>query len=160
MTASDTTPTSSAHDRSPAARRLAEVEALSGIGSWEWEIASDRLVWSDQLRRIYGVLDTDAELSYADFISRVHPDDRDEVAATVQRAFEARDAFAVDHRIVLPDGTIREIHGRGHVLVGEDGNPERMLGSAQDVTEARAAEARRRRCVPPAAASLRQHEPR
>lgn len=128
---------------SPAAQRLAEVEALSGIGSWEWEITSDRLIWSDQLRRIYGVGDGEEVLSYDDFISRVHPDDRDDVQAIVQHAFEARSSFVIDHRIVHPDGVIRHLHSRGYVLLDEDGNPERMLGSAQDVTDARAAEQER-----------------
>lgn len=124
-----------------AAQRLAEVEAVSGIGSWEWEIASDTLYWSEQLCRIYGVDRARARtLGYDDFIGRVHPEDRDAVTAIVQRAFESRTPFELDHRIVLDDGAVRDIHSRGHVLVGDDGSPERMLGTAQDVTDARAAE--------------------
>ena len=123
-----------------AAQRLAEVEALSGIGSWEWEIATDTLYWSDQLRRIYGVEGEDRPLGYDDFIGRVHPADRDRVSAIVQQALEGRSAFEINHRIVLDDGAIRHIHSRGYVLVGDDGMPARMLGSAQDVSDARAAE--------------------
>ena len=126
-----------------AAQRLAEVEALSGIGSWEWEIATDRLDWSDQLRHIYGVEGSTAALGFDDFIGRVHPDDRDEVNGIVQRAFETHGTFEMEHRIVLDDGAVRHVHSRGHVQVNEDGSPERMLGSAQDVTDARVAEQRR-----------------
>ena len=128
-------------DASPrAAQRLTEVEALSGIGSWEWEIASDRLYWSDQLGLIYGVEGRTAALGFDDFIGRVHPDDRDEVRGVVQRAFESHGTFEIEHRIVLDNNAVRHIHGRGHVQVGEDGSPVRMLGSAQDVTDARLAE--------------------
>ena len=131
-------------DASPrAAQRLAEVEALSGIGSWEWEIATDRLFWSDQLRHIYGVHGTAAALGFDDFIGRVHPADRDEVRGIVQRAFETHGTFEMEHRIVLDDGAVRHIHSRGHVQLDEDSSPVRMLGSAQDVTDARLAEQRR-----------------
>lgn len=123
-----------------AAQRLAEVEALSGIGSWEWEIATDTLYWSDQLRRIYGVAGEDRPLGYDDFIGRVHPADRDDVRAIVRRAFDGKSAFEIDHRILLDDETVRHVHSRGYVLVGDDGMPARMLGSAQDVSDARAAE--------------------
>ncbi|MBA3739577.1 MAG: PAS domain-containing protein [Chloroflexi bacterium] len=123
-----------------AAQRLAEVEALSGIGSWEWEIATDTLYWSDQLRVMYGMVGEDRRLGYDDFIGRVHPDDRDEVRAIVQQAFEGRSTFEIDHRIMLDDGAVRHIHSRGYVLLGADGMPGRMLGTAQDVTDARAAE--------------------
>ncbi len=124
-----------------AAQRLAEVEAISGIGSWEWAIASDAVYWSEQLCRIYGVDRARSRtLGYDDYIGRVHPDDREAVTAVVQGAFESRAAFEFDHRIVLDDGAVRAVHSRGHVLVGEDGSAERMLGTAQDVTDARAAE--------------------
>lgn len=126
-----------------ATQRLDEVEALSGIGSWEWEIAADRLHWSDQLRRIYGMQGGRLELGYDDFIGRVHPDDRDAVQAIVQRALEKGETFEIDHRILPDDGTVRHIHSRGHVVHGPEGRAERMHGTAQDVTDAMAAEAER-----------------
>lgn len=143
---------------SPADRRLAEVEELSGIGSWEWEIAADRLDWSAQLRRIYGVEEPDRGLTYEDFISRVHPEDRADVQAIVERAFGSGSPFLIDHRIVRPDGVVREVHSRGYVLLGDDGKPERMLGSAQDVTDARAAEAERTEAERQAAAGQARDE--
>jgi signal transduction histidine kinase len=124
-----------------AGRRLAEVEALSGIGSWEWEIESNRLHWSEQLCRVYGVEPDPRPMTFEDFLGRVHPDDRDVVVATVRGAFEARGSFETEHRAVHPDGSIRTIFGRGHVLTDVDDTPIRMLGSGQDVTADRAAEA-------------------
>lgn len=126
-----------------ALQRLDEVEALSGIGSWEWDIAEDRLHWSAQLRRIYGMEDGGRELGYDDFIGRVHPDDREAVEAVVQRALVEGGTFEMDHRIVLDDDAVRHVHSRGHVVAGPDGRAGRMHGSAQDITDALAAEAER-----------------
>jgi signal transduction histidine kinase len=126
-----------------AGRRLAEVEALSGIGSWEWDIRANELHWSEQLRRVYGMEPDPRPITYEDFLARVHPDDRAEVEATVSEAFRTGGSFVTEHRTVYPDGSEHLIYGRGYVLQDEDGNAVRMLGSGQDITEARAAEHRR-----------------
>lgn len=126
-----------------AGRRLAEVEALSGIGSWEWDIDEDRLHWSEQLCRVYGIEPEPRSLTFEDFLERVHPDDRDEVVATVRAAFERGGSFETEHRAVHPDGSVHIIFGRGHLLFDADGRPIRMLGSGQDVTRDRQALAQR-----------------
>jgi PAS domain S-box-containing protein len=140
-------------DETPAARaglRLAEVEELSGIGSWEWDTGSNELFWSEQLCRVYGVEPDPAPRTYEEFIACVHPDDRDLLSATVGDALERRAAFTTEHRVVHRDGSVHVIAGRGRVLTDESGSPIRMLGSARDVTEERraaeesAAEDRRR----------------
>lgn len=126
-----------------AGRRLAEVEALSGIGSWEWDIRTNELQWSEQLCRVYGVEPDPSPLTFEDFIARVHPDDREDVTATVQRALDEGSSFVTEHRAVHPDGSVHVIFGRGHVLTDDGGTPIRMLGSGQDVTEVRAKERER-----------------
>lgn len=126
-----------------AGRRLAEVEALSGIGSWEWDIETNRLYWSEQLCRVYGIEPDPAPITFEDFLERVHPDDRDDVVAAVRGAFERAGSFETEHRAVHPDGAVRVIFGRGHVLTDAAGTPIRMLGSGQDLTEERAAAAER-----------------
>jgi signal transduction histidine kinase len=124
---------------SRAGRRLAEVEALSGIGSWEWNIATNELNWSEQLCRVYGIDSDSSPKSFEDFLARVHPDDREQVLATVRRAFDTRGSFEAEHRAIWADGSTHTVLGRGHVLLDTDGQPVRMLGSGQDVTEERAA---------------------
>lgn len=128
---------------SGAGRRLAEVEALSGIGSWEWEVAANRLEWSAQLSRIYGFDPAPRPRTYDDFIGRVHPDDREMVGRVVQGAFESHEPFEMEHRIVHDDGSVHVIHSRGEVLLDASGAVSRMLGSAQDVTERKRAEVER-----------------
>lgn len=126
-----------------ARRRLAEVEELSGIGSWEWHVERNELTWSEQLHRVYGIVTTGPTFSFEDFLERVHPDDRDEVVRTVQEALETGRSFETEHRAVHDDGSVHVIFGRGYVLRGPSGQVERMLGSGQDVTELRARERER-----------------
>lgn len=142
MSPADRVPLPDADDRAEvrAGRRLAEVETLSGIGSWEWDIARNELHWSEQLCRVYGMDPDPAPLTLEDFLARVHPEDGDAVQATIQRALAERSAFETEHRAVHDDGSVHVIFGRGYVLTNEEGTPTRMLGSGQDVTEQRNAE--------------------
>jgi PAS domain S-box-containing protein len=125
-----------------AEQRLAETQAIARLGSWEWVIASDTLTWSSELCRIYGVDPREFRATYETFLAAVHPDDRPRVQQIVASALDAGTPFDFYHRIVRPDGVIRELHGRGEVVVDDDGQPLRMVGTGQDVTEQRQAEAR------------------
>jgi signal transduction histidine kinase len=118
-----------------AAVGLAEAQALAHIGSWEWEIAGDRVTWSDELYRIYDLQPERGELNYDAYLARIHPSDRDAVRATVERALAEGGAFEVTHRIVLEDGAERVVEGRGRVIVDRTGHAVRMVGTTQDVTE-------------------------
>ena len=119
---------------------LAEVEALTHIGSWKFDHTSQRLAWSDETYRIFG-LDRETFIpSYAAFFERVHPDDRARVERTYQKSVADSTSFDVEHRILMDDGSIRIVRERGHTQCDLDGNPLRSVGTAQDVTEQRAAE--------------------
>jgi PAS domain S-box-containing protein len=124
-------------EREQANESLAEAQQLAHLGSWEWEIASDRVAWSSELFRIFGVDPQADALTFESFLDRVHPDDRARVRAEVERALAARRPFEVNHRIVLDNGTERAVHSRGRVVVDATGVPNRMVGTAQDVTERR-----------------------
>jgi PAS domain S-box-containing protein len=121
-------------------RLLAEAEAVARMGSWEWDIADNRVRWSDGLLAIHGMTRAQAPREYEPDPDHVHPDDRDRVVAAVRRALETGTAFELDYRIIRSDGRIRVLHGRGEAIVGEDGKPVRMAGTARDITEAREAE--------------------
>jgi PAS domain S-box-containing protein len=122
-------------ERSEALGGLAEAQRLAGLGSWEWDIARDRVTWSDELFRLFGLEPQSAEVTYEGFLARVHPDDAPLVRAAVDRAYTDGEPFAIEHRIVLPDGDVRWLHGRGRVLADEAGTPVRMVGTSQDITE-------------------------
>lgn len=123
---------------------LAEAQRLARLGSWEWEVGSGALHCSDELHRIFGSEPSASPMSYADFLERVHPDDREPLQSTVERALKEGADFEIDHRIVRPDGSVRTLHGRGRVVLDDDGKPVRMVGTGQDVTERREAEERSR----------------
>ncbi len=121
-------------------KQLQEAQGIAGMGSWEWDLASDTVSWSEQLYRIFGVTKDAFDPSYHGFLERVHPEDRALVDECVQDAHRTGRPFAFDHRVELPDGSIRMVHGRGQVVHGDDGAPIHMTGTAHDVTERREAE--------------------
>jgi PAS domain S-box-containing protein len=121
---------------------LAEGERLSHTGSWHWDVPSGQLVWSDEHCRIFGY---DPEQvpppTLRWFLERVHAEDRPLVAASLQSAIRDRAAFALDFRVVLPDGSVRHLHGVGRPVIGESGTIDAYIGSTTDVSEQKQREA-------------------
>jgi PAS domain S-box-containing protein len=114
---------------------LAEAQQLAHIGSWEWDIPSNRITWSDELYRLYGLEPQSVEIDYETYVNHVHPEDRTLVQESVQEAAAERRPFAFQHRVLLPDGRLRWVQGRGRVILDDDGTPVRMVGTSQDITE-------------------------
>jgi two-component system cell cycle sensor histidine kinase/response regulator CckA len=123
--------------------RLTEAQRIARVGNWEWEIGSGVLWWSDEIFHLFGVPPGQPAPTYEWFLSRVHPDDRHLVEAGVALALAGTRDYDVDHRVVLPDGTIRTVHENAVVLRDETGRPIRMKGTVQDVSDRVAAESRR-----------------
>ncbi|HUP70077.1 MAG TPA: PAS domain S-box protein [Acidimicrobiales bacterium] len=121
-------------------QQLAEAQRVARLGSWNWDVGSDTVDWSDELFRIFGVNPSLFDATFAGYLSLVHPDDRPMVEAIVGEAFEGRDSFELDHRIVQGDGTVVWVQARGAVERDESGAPLRMAGTAQDVSERRHAD--------------------
>jgi PAS domain S-box-containing protein len=114
---------------------LNEAQALAHLGSWTWDIGADRVEWSDELYRIYGLEPGSAEVDFESYLGRIHPEDRAAVREQVERAFTERAPFTFEHRLVHPDGSVRWSLSRGRVITDEQGAPVRMVGTAQDVTD-------------------------
>ncbi|MBI3941803.1 MAG: PAS domain S-box protein, partial [Chloroflexi bacterium] len=114
---------------------LAEAQHIAHLGSWQWYIPSDTVTWSDELYHIYGLEPRSVEITYGTFLERVHPEDREFVNTVVNRAYRDHQPFSFEHRILRPDGSVRYLHAQGQVIVGEDGQPVRMTGTGQDITE-------------------------
>ena len=135
------------HERETATRELRRRDeqlrvALDAarMGVWFWSAAENRLTWDDTLRKLYGLGPADGVAGYEDFITRVHPDDREFVEATVRRAMAEGGRLDYEFRIVLPDGRVRWISDQGRVVPAEDGGPAGMTGACTDITERRTAE--------------------
>jgi PAS domain S-box-containing protein len=122
-------------ERGKADEAFNEAQHVAHVGSWEWDIGADRVTWSDELFRIYGLAPQSQEVTFESYVERVHPDDRTFIRETVERAYQTGRPFLFDHRIVLPDGGLRWTQSRGRVIPDARGAPMRMVGTAQDVTE-------------------------
>jgi PAS domain S-box-containing protein len=120
--------------------RLRKAQALAEMGSWEWNIRTGELFWSDEIFRLFALPIDAFGASYSAFLERVHPDDRSRVEEAVRLAVEEGADYALDHRIVRPDGEIRFVYELGEVERDPRGAPLRMRGIVQDVTRLRAVE--------------------
>jgi diguanylate cyclase (GGDEF)-like protein/PAS domain S-box-containing protein len=114
---------------------LDRAQRIALMGNWDWQIQENRLFWSDGIYRLFCMSPSEFDASYESFMSRVHSDDRAAVDGAVKHALESGTAYAIDHRIVLPDGTTRIVHESAEVLLDELGRPARMIGTVQDITE-------------------------
>ena len=123
---------------------LAEAQRLAHIGSWSWNVGTNEVNWSAELHRIYGLDPGAGPASFEQYLSRVHPDDRDRVAAAVRNTMNTLEPYEHDYRIVWPDGRVRWVHAAGAVSASKDGEPLRLGGFCHDITDRREAEDRRR----------------
>jgi PAS domain S-box-containing protein len=121
-------------------KRLAQAQEIAHLGSWEWDIHSDTLFWSDELFRICGLEPGGAAGTYEDFLALVHADDREMVASIIAETMVSGVPFAFQYRIVRADGSARVLQARGEVALDEAGRPVRLRGTAQDVTDLKQAE--------------------
>jgi len=134
-------PGRAALQRSKAA--LERAEALVHFGSWQWDPISDRVEWSPELHRIYGLAPRAFDGTLDGYLSRVHPEDRDHVAATVREALATKRGFSMRERIVRPNGDVRLLDSAGEVVLDESGAVAGMFGACHDITEREQNEARR-----------------
>jgi PAS domain S-box-containing protein len=130
---------SSQHERIESVeRQLAVAQQITHIGSWEWDVATNDVRWSDELYRIYGYEPRSRAITFDFFLSRLHPEDRDRVRSEVGEAIARGARFAYPERIVRPDGSMRYLDTVGEALRADDGRVVGLIGTCRDVTEDRA----------------------
>jgi PAS domain S-box-containing protein len=120
--------------------QLAHAQQVARVGSWEWEVETDQIAWSDELYRIFGLDNDSFEATFEAFLRLVHPDDRDRVAREITAALTDLAPFERQLRIIRSDGATRILRCHGEVVTDARGNAVRMVGTCQDVTERRRAE--------------------
>ena len=121
--------------------RLREAQRLSRLGSWELNLQTNRLIWSDENYRIFGIDPSEFDASYEAFLAIVHPDDREMVDTAYTESVKCRKPYAVDHRLLMKDGRIKYVHERCETEYDNQGNPVRSFGTTQNITERMQAEA-------------------
>jgi PAS domain S-box-containing protein len=115
---------------------LERAQAVAHVGHWTTELADDdRLVWSRETYRIFGLDEDSFDGRLDTFFSRVHPDDLEAVRRARQSALAGQAPYGIDHRIVRPDGTVRWVHEEAEIIRDAGARPVRILGVVQDITE-------------------------
>lgn len=120
---------------------LANAQRIAKLGNWEWDIIKNELQWSDEIYRIFGLSPQKFGATYEVFLNSIHPDDKEFVKESVDKALYEKRPYSIDHRIILPDGTERIVHEQAEVAFDEADKPLKMAGTVQDVTENKHAEA-------------------
>ncbi|MES2393469.1 MAG: PAS domain S-box protein [Acidobacteriota bacterium] len=108
-----------------------------GIGIWEWDVASERLIWDDQMLSLYGVTRETFHGDYNDWSARVHPEDREQEAKFFELALRGELDFDTEFRVVWPDGSLHVVHAQAIVQRDAAGEPMRVVGTNWDVTDRR-----------------------
>ncbi len=117
---------------------LAEAQRLSHTGSFGWDVSSGEIFWSDETFRIFE-LDPKTEITTELIVQRTHPEDRQAVQEVIERASRDRTEFALEHRLLMPDGSIKFVHVVARPSTDE-GRRSEFVGAVTDITEQRRAE--------------------
>jgi formate hydrogenlyase transcriptional activator len=116
--------------------RLAEAQRIAHLGSWEWNIVANKLIWSGEIYWIFGLDPNQFGSTYEDFLDVVHPDDREAVEHAIHKALaDPNRPFNMEHRIVCPDASECVVHEIGEVTFDDNGRPILMIGTVLDITE-------------------------
>jgi PAS domain S-box-containing protein len=126
------------HEREAQLRFI--LEAVQ-VGTWDWDIETGTVQWSDNLESIHGMPPGSFDGTFDGFLALVHPDDRPSVTEAINRASADGADYDIEFRVQPPDGPVRWIAGRGRVLRDADGTPRRMVGIGHDITARKQTEA-------------------
>ncbi len=121
--------------------RLREAQVIAQLGSWDWDLRTGAVSRSAELLHIYGVTRESIESSNGLSSDHIHPDDRARVQAIVDDAIKTRQGFSCEYRCVRSDG-VRLVQSKSRMVLGAAGEPLRMVGTVQDVTERKLVESR------------------
>ncbi|MCB9866694.1 MAG: PAS domain S-box protein [Phycisphaerales bacterium] len=119
---------------------LAEAQSIARLGSWEWDLVTGELNWSDELFRLYGLAPSKDAPLLSVLRELAHPDDRDVLERAIAEA-QSGTFESVDYRIVLPDRSIRHVHAMGKIVHDSAGRPVRAHGIIHDISERKRADA-------------------
>lgn len=127
--------------------------AAANLGMWEWEVPAGVITWTPTLERIYGLAPGSFEGDFDTYLGLIHPDDRAEHRATIERTAQQGGEFNYEYRIVRPDGSVRWLRGTGRALIDDMGTLVGMTGVCSDITgeveRAELVETLRRSLLPP-----------
>lgn len=113
---------------------LNEAQRLGLLGSWELDLVSGELRWSEEIYRMFELDPVQFQPSYENFLNAIHPDDRDKVNAAYTQSLQDRQTYDVEHRLRMADGRIKWVRERCSSDFDAEGKPLRSVGAVQDIT--------------------------
>jgi PAS domain S-box-containing protein len=119
---------------------LERAEEVAQIGSWDWDLETGRLLWSDNLFRLYGLEPGEITPTPGYVLEQVHPDDQERVEREVESARRGGQLRPLEYRFVRPDAAVRRLCATQAVVEQGEGRPRRLVGTVQDITDRRRAE--------------------
>jgi PAS domain S-box-containing protein len=119
---------------------LAKAQEIAHVGSWEWDLTSNEVKWSDELFRILGFEPDEVKPSFDLWSAMIHPSDVEKSKEFAENARQGEEDVSAEYRIVRKDKSIRHIFAKGHSQFDNENNPVRMHGIVQDITERKQAE--------------------
>lgn len=121
-------------------RKLQEAQRIAQIGNWELDVKTQKITWSEELFRIFGLEPAGGEPTFEEHLQLIHPEDRELFLETVTRAIEHGIPYQIDLRIYRPNGELRYILGWGEAEIDDDGKIPRLFGAAMDISDRKQAE--------------------
>lgn len=123
--------------------QLRHAQQLAQVGSWEFDLTSNTLAWSEEIFRIFEIDPAAFGASYEAFLNAIHPDDREQVNAAYSESVKSHQPYSIEHRLLFPDGRIKFVLERGETFYDAEGRPARSIGTVQDITGQKHAEEER-----------------
>jgi len=118
---------------------LAEAQRISRLGSWDWDLATGKIQFSDEMFRLVGMIPREAEFTREEFAKFLHPDEVERILLEFLQSTAAHSSD-IEHQLVQLDGKIQNVRSRIKAYCDENGTPFRLFGSTQDITERKQAE--------------------
>ena len=126
-------------------KMLKASQAMAHMGSFEWDIQKNKVLWSDELYRIYGLEPGAFGASFEAFLEYIHPSDRENVRAKIEHCLVTHEPFQMEERVVRADNEMRILATKGELILHkETKRPVRLVGVCQDITDRVRAEEKRR----------------
>jgi PAS domain S-box-containing protein len=119
------------------ADRLMLATKAAGVGIWEYNLGTNGVVWDDQMCRLYGICPGEFEGKYEDWLTRVHPQDRQRAAVEIERAIAGEREFDTEFRVVWEDGSVHHVRALAVTQRDASGRPLQLTGTNWDLTEAK-----------------------
>ena len=114
---------------------LVEAQRIAHIGNWKFDVATQKMIWSEEMLRIFGLEKSQTESSYVEYLQYVHPEDLRHIEYHIKQAIQSGISYELDYRIIRADGSIRYLEVRGEGVRDEQENIFQLFGTALDISD-------------------------